>query len=100
MAISITVESATDPWVTRITAASRYRAAAARASVMAPCTAATAPRGQSSSETSRPTRAPTTTSSIRTSPTCQPVGRIRLNTVITIIVNIAWLAVKEPTAEM
>ena len=38
-------------------------------------------------------------SSIRTRPTCHPVGWLRLNTIITIMVNIAWPATKDPTRE-
>ena len=63
---------------------------------MARCTDVLAPRGHSRSDTTTPTQAPTTTSSTRISPTFHPVGTIRLNTISTIMVNAAWLAVNEP----
>src|SRR4051794_23809794 len=61
-------------------------------------TLAAAPRGQSSSDTTAPTIAPTTTSSTRIRPTCQPLGLMTLKMINTIIVNIAWPATNDATS--
>ena len=47
---------------------------------------------------SGPATAPTTMSSMRTSPTRQPVGTIKLKVTSTIIVNAACAAVKDATS--
>ena len=62
---------------------------------MAADTALPDPRGHSSSDTTTPTAPPTAMSSMRISPTCQPVGWIRLKTISTIIVNAACPAAND-----
>ena len=59
---------------------------------------AAAPRGHNSSDTTTPTIAPTTTSSTRIRPTCQPLGLMMLKMISTIIVNIAWPATNDATS--
>ena len=66
---------------------------------MARRTAATAPRGHNNTDAVRPTAAPRAMSSRRIRPTCQPVGWIRLKMMKTIMVNMVWPAMKEPTRE-
>ncbi len=86
------------PCVIRKTAARRYWVPTSKADRMAVDTASPDPRGHSSSETTTPTAPPTAMSSMRISPTRQPLGWIRLNTISTSMVNAAWPAVNDQTS--
>ena len=57
-----------------------------------------APRGQNSSPTARLTAPPIATSSMRTSPICQPSGARMLKRISSVRVNAAWPAAKEIAA--
>ena len=83
------------PRVILRTATRRYRKKMVRAAAMARDAVAVAPLGHSSTDTIAPTSAPTTTSSTRISPTCHPVGAIRLKAISTHIVKAAWAAVND-----
>ena len=75
---------------TQSTACLRYSAPDRKASARSSPTTPATPRGQNRLPITKLTAQPIATSSIRTTPTFQPIGTSRLNRTATVTVKAAW----------